>query len=101
VKTGVTLDRDAIAQVSRVHGVSRLRIFGSATRADFDPEHSDVDFLVEFNAGSTDPFDAYFGLKEDLERILERNVDLVMVNAVRNPYFARSASAEAEEVYAA
>ena len=29
--------------------VSRLDIFGSAVREDFDPSRSDLDFLVEFN----------------------------------------------------
>jgi uncharacterized protein len=29
--------------------VRRLDVFGSAARGDFDPEHSDVDFIVEFD----------------------------------------------------
>jgi predicted nucleotidyltransferase len=99
--TGLALDRDAIARACRLHGVSRLRIFGSATSERFDAERSDVDFLVEFAPGAQDPFAAYFGLKEDLESLLGRRVDLVMADAVRNPHFAASASAGAEEVYAA
>ncbi|WP_167140193.1 nucleotidyltransferase domain-containing protein [Diaminobutyricimonas sp. TR449] len=99
--TGLALDRAAIARVCRAHGVSRLRIFGSATSEAFDPERSDVDFLVEFLPGAEDAFASYFGLKEDLEGILDRTVDLVMANAVRNPHFAASASTSAEEVYAA
>jgi predicted nucleotidyltransferase len=31
-------------------------------------------------------FDTYFGLKESLERLLGRPVDLVESSAVRNPY---------------
>ncbi len=98
---GLALDRDAIADACRAHGVSRLQIFGSATSEHFDIERSDVDFLVEFAPGSKDAFAAYFGLKEDLESLLGRKVDLVMTNAVRNPHFAASASTGAEEVYAA
>ena len=97
----IALDRDAIARVCRAHAVSRLRIFGSATSAHFDDRNSDVDFLVEFAPGSPDAFGAYFGLKEDLEALLSRPVDLVMANAIRNPHFAASASDGAEEVYAA
>lgn len=78
-----------------------MRVFGSATRESFDDEHSDVDLLVEFEPTITDLFDAYFGLKEDLERIFGRAVDLVMADAVRNPYFAARATAEAEDLYAA
>lgn len=98
---GLLFDRDAIARVCRAHGVSQLRIFGSATTDSFNPERSDVDFLVEFAPGSVDPFDDYFGLKEDLELLLGRSVDLVMETAVRNPYFAASATSNALDVYAA
>ena len=47
--TALVLDRDAIASLCRAHGVSRLRLFGSAITGQFDPEHSDVDFFVEFD----------------------------------------------------
>ncbi|HOW02171.1 MAG TPA: nucleotidyltransferase domain-containing protein [Rhodoglobus sp.] len=97
----IALDRAAIARACRTHGVSRLAIFGSVTSPRFDAERSDVDFLVEFTPGSSDAFGAYFGLKEDLEGLLGRPVDLVMANAVRNPHFAASAAIGAEEVYAA
>lgn len=95
------LDRAAIARACRAHGVARLTVFGSATTERFDPARSDVDFLVEFSPGSDDPFEDYFGLKEDLERLLGRDVDLVMVTAVRNPYFFEATKATAEQLYAA
>jgi predicted nucleotidyltransferase len=98
--TELALDRDAIARACRAHSVSRLTIFGSATSKRFDEEGSDVDFLVEFAPGAEDASAAYFGVKEDLEELLGRRVDLVMANAVSNPHFAASASEGAEEVYA-
>ena len=98
---GLLIDREAIARACRAHSVSRLRMFGSATTAAFDHERSDVDFLVEFAPGTDDPFDAYFGSKEDLELIVGRPVDLVMESAVRNPFFAASASSSARDLYAA
>jgi predicted nucleotidyltransferase len=97
----IALDREAVARACRAHGVSRLRVFGSVTSARFEKESSDVDFLVEFAPGLEDAFAAYFGLKEDLETLLGRPVDLVMTNAIRNPHFAASASEGAEDVYAA
>ena len=78
----------------------QLAVFGSAVTGDFDPERSDVDFLVEF----TEPenaFTAYFALKEDLEALLSRPLDLVMPGALENPYFAASVTATAEDLYAA
>ena len=81
--------------------VRRIRVFGSATGDRFDETHSDVELLVEFRPDVHDLFDAYFGLKEDLEALLGRRVDLVMADAVDNPYFEASALATAEELYAA
>jgi predicted nucleotidyltransferase len=97
----VTIDRVAIDRACRARGVRRLQVFGSATRATFDAATSDVDLLVVFQPSITDPFDAYFGLKEDLEQVFGRPVDLVMADAVKNPYFAARATAEAEDLYAA
>ncbi|BDZ65561.1 nucleotidyltransferase family protein [Agromyces mangrovi Wang et al. 2018] len=97
----VRVDRDAVAAVCRARGVRRMRVFGSATGDRFDEVHSDVDLLVEFQQGVADPFDAYFGLKEDLEELFGRRVDLVMADAIRNPYFEAGAVATAEELYAA
>ncbi len=96
----LALDREAIAELCRRHGVTRLAVFGSAVSGDFDAERSDVDFLVEF-AGAENGFTAYFALKEDLETLLSRPVDLVMPGALENPYFAASVRATAEDLYAA
>ena len=43
--------KDEIAGICQRYRVSRLEVFGSAARgADFNPETSDVDFLVEFES---------------------------------------------------
>ena len=44
---------------------------------------------------ATDGFGSYFGLKEDLETLFSRPVDLVMPDALENPYFAESVAASA------
>jgi len=68
------------------YGVKRLELFGSASRSDFDLKDSDLDFLVEFAVSySLGAFDRYFGLKEDLERLFQRPVDLVEIKAIKNP----------------
>lgn len=97
----ISLDAEALVRICRARGVKRLRIFGSAISERFDDDRSDVDLLVEFNADVGDPFDAYFGLREDLEQLFGRSIDLVMTAALRNPYFEASAVAKAEELYAA
>lgn len=99
--SSVTVDRDAIAALCRHYGVRRLAMFGSAASGTFDPTDSDVDFLVEFEQDTTDGFGSYFGLKEELESLFSRPVDLVMPDALENPYFAASVAASTWELYAA
>jgi len=94
--------RREIEALCRRHGVCRLEVFGSAADGTFDPRSSDIDFLVEF--GTLAPgtrADAYFGLLEDLERLLGRHVDLVMTRAVRNPYFLERIESSRVVLYAA
>lgn len=84
-------DRAAVERICRECGVRRLDLFGSATSDAFDPERSDLDFLVEF--GSLPPgrrFDAYFDLFMALEQLFERPVDLVTTGNLENPFFLRA-----------
>ncbi|HMR48924.1 MAG TPA: nucleotidyltransferase domain-containing protein [Arachnia sp.] len=100
--TGVdVLDREAIARACEQYSVVRLRAFGSAVTDRFDPATSDIDFLVDFHADAPKGIGPFLGLKEELERIAGRGVDLIEARAVRNPYFAKRAFSEALDVYAA
>jgi predicted nucleotidyltransferase len=76
-------------------------VFGSATTDEFDPERSDVDFLLEFRDDAEASFKTYFALKMAMEQLLGRPVDLVMPKALRNPYFAESVARTSRELYAA
>ncbi|QDC17107.1 hypothetical protein E2561_12485 [Rhodococcus ruber] len=95
------LDCAAIAETCERYGVKRLVIFGSAVTERFNESTSDVDFLVEFRDDVANRFDAYFGLKESLEALLDHPVDLVSPVALENPYFAASVEESGHEVYAA
>lgn len=91
-----------IAALCRRYGVRRLELFGSGISQDFDPQRSDLDFLVDFDSGGTqDLFHRYFGLNEALEHLLGRKVDLVMVGAMKNPFFIESVNKTRQNVYAA
>ncbi|ETA01159.1 hypothetical protein CcI6DRAFT_03403, partial [Frankia sp. CcI6] len=69
----------------------------------FDLDSSDVDVLVEFDAGRDgfDYYGTYFALKEGLERLLGRAVDVVSVTAIRNPYFRDQVMRTRQPLYAA
>ncbi|MFN8475397.1 MAG: nucleotidyltransferase domain-containing protein [Anaerolineae bacterium] len=94
--------REAIAEICARHNVARLDVFGSALRDDFDDAKSDVDLLVEF--GPMAPYarvDAYFDLLDELRTLFGREIDLVMVGAVKNPYIARDIERTRQLLYAA
>jgi hypothetical protein len=94
--------RGELERVCRLRHVHQMDLFGSAARADFDPEHSDLDFLVTFEPLAPDQHaDAYFGLLEDLEALFGRPVDLVVASAIKNPYFRQAVESTKTLVYAA
>jgi predicted nucleotidyltransferase len=59
--------------------VKEIGIFGSYVRGE-ESKHSDIDILVKFSSPIGWEF---IDLKEFLEEILERNVDLVTVQALK------------------
>jgi len=75
---------DEIGRLCRLHGVRKLEVFGSILRSDFDPGRSDVDVLVEFEPLMASSFANFLDLKEALESLLRKPVDLVELHAVRN-----------------
>lgn len=94
--------RREIEELCRVLSVRRLDVFGSGLGESFDVESSDVDVLVEFDVGPRfDHFGTFFDLKEGLERILGRPVDLVSATSIRNPYFKQQVLDTRELLYAA
>jgi uncharacterized protein len=100
---GIVEDRRAeVAVLCEKYGVKRLDLFGSAAGHGFDPEASDLDFIVSFER--RDPpelFDRYFGLNEDLEKLFGRRVDLVTEDALlKDPDFAEGISGERVSLYA-
>jgi predicted nucleotidyltransferase len=95
--------RGDIAALCRRYHVRRLELFGSATRDDFDAAASDFDFVVEFDRDHPDAlsFKTYLGLKESLEALLGRPVDLIEPGALRNPYLKESIRRGREPVFEA
>ncbi|MEM1213923.1 MAG: nucleotidyltransferase domain-containing protein [Planctomycetota bacterium] len=94
--------RCAIAVLCKWFRVQQMDLFGSATSDAFDPDHSDVDFLVKF----ADPMpirrsQAYFQLKAELEALVGRKVDLVEPGRIRNDFYRLGIEATREPLDAA
>ena len=94
--------RDEVTKLCRQYAVRRLELFGSASSGTFDPQRSDLDFLVDLDPnGDQSLFHRYFGFNEALATLFGRKVDLVMVGAMENPYFIESVNKTRQLVYAA
>jgi len=90
-----------ISEVCRKYRVIRLEAFGSVLSEHFGPE-SDVDFVVLFHRDAeTNAFRQYFEFKEELEEILNRPVDLVCANSIRNTVFRNTIDASKVPLFAA
>jgi uncharacterized protein len=104
VHASVDTKREDVRDLCRRYGVTRLDVFGSAARdRDFNEATSDFDFLVEFEAPSDD-LDRYLDLRDALESLLGRSVDLVdrkEIEASRNYIRRRAILTDVESVYAA
>jgi len=93
---------DALRSLCGRYGVARLDLFGSATTEAFNPEGSDLDFLVEFEPEhEMNAADRYFGLLFDLQDLFGREVDLVMDRAISNRYFRAEVERTRKPLYAA
>ena len=91
--------RAEIAEICRRFGVRRLTLFGSGARlVDFEPERSDVDFLVAFEAAASPALGEFFA-PDALAAAVGRPVDLVVEGSVRNPFIRAGIERSAETVY--
>jgi len=72
--------REEILRIARAHGARNVRLFGSAVRGDAD-ETSDVDFLVEFEPGTS--LLQHGAMIADLEELLGRRVDVAPEKTLR------------------
>lgn len=94
--------RKQLDDLCRAYDVRRLDMIGSAVRGGFDPERSDLDFVVEFNNFTVSrAADRFFGLLVDLESLFGRSVDLISYRAIRNPVFKQIVDESRVELYAA
>lgn len=71
---------NSLPQLRQIYPIAQMALFGSVTRSDFDPVKSDIDIMVELDGEVGYKF---IELAEELERLLEKKVDLVSRNAMR------------------
>lgn len=97
----IELNLQKIFDLCRRHKVKSLAVFGSILTDRFN-ENSDVDFLVDFEPIDHSTFDYvtnYFNLRDALESMFNRKVDLIEAKALRNKYFIANINRTKQLIY--
>jgi uncharacterized protein len=97
---GIDISESKLAELCRKWKVIELSLFGSILRDDFGPD-GDVDILVSFDPAAPWSLWDLMDMKEELEVLFGRPVDLVEKEALRNPWRKRRILSIYEVVYAA
>jgi len=98
----ILAEKEAINRICKETRVSKMWLFGSSMREDFDPRRSDLDFVVDFaDPDAPGISDRYFALVEQLEKTFRRPVDIITSRSIKNPVFAGRVNASRKPIYAA
>jgi predicted nucleotidyltransferase len=95
----VELNIEKIKNLCAKHKVSKLFVFGSVLKDTFTNE-SDIDLVVDFEQLDLSEYaDNYFDLKDQLESIFNRPVDLLEEKGIRNPFLRKQIDNEKRLIY--
>jgi predicted nucleotidyltransferase len=96
----VPLPLDLVERFCRKWRIEELALFGSVLRDDFSAA-SDVDVLVTFSPDAQLSLLDFVAMKEELQEILRRPIDLVSKGGLRNPFRRHEILTTRQIVYAA
>ena len=99
-KNGVFINYDNIVTICKKYYINELSIFGSSLRDDFN-KNSDIDILVSFNKGSNITLFDIIELEKEFSGLLNREVDIVEKEALKNPIRKDRILSTREIIYAA
>jgi len=95
----VEINREKLTELCEQYRVKELYLFGSILTDKFN-DLSDIDMLIQFSQiDVSEYFDNYMDLKEALEKLFQRDVDLVENQAIKNPIFRQVIEREKKMVY--
>jgi len=88
-----------ITELCKKHNVRNMYLFGSVLTGKSSSD-SDIDFMVNFGqVNLLQYFDNYMALKDGLEHLLQRPVDLLEEKTIRNPILRRSIDRNKKLIY--
>jgi uncharacterized protein len=94
------IDDQIILSLVKKYRVKELAFFGSVLRTDFN-ESSDIDILVEFDDNKEYSLFDILEIKEEFEKLLGKDVDLIEKQSLKNPYRRENILKNAKVFYAA
>jgi hypothetical protein len=97
---GIDISEDRLTGFCRKWKVTELSLFGSVLREDFGPA-SDIDVLVTFQPDAPWSLWDLLDMREELQHLFGRDVDLVEKDALRNPFRRAEILGNYKVVYAA
>ena len=100
LKTAIPVDEQAIILFCEKWRINELALFGSVLTDEFRAD-SDVDVLVTFDDPTRWSLFDVVDMKDELERLFGRKVDVVEKAAIRNAWRRKSILASYRVIYAA
>jgi predicted nucleotidyltransferase len=99
-KNGIFINYDNIVLICKKYYINELSIFGSSLRDDFS-KNSDIDILISFNKDSNITLFDIIELEKEFSELLNREVDIVEKEALKNPIRKNKILSTREIIYAA
>jgi predicted nucleotidyltransferase len=99
-KNGIFLNYNDVVALCRKYFITELSIFGSSIRDDFT-QNSEIDILVSFDNNSKISLFDIMELEKDFTQLINRNVDIVEKESLKNPIRKNKILSTREIIYAA
>lgn len=91
--------KDDLAILCRRFAIRKLEVFGSAAKDTFDPQSSDLDFIVDPGEYERSVADRFLDFADALETLFGRPIDLITEDSIVNPYFRKAVKAVRKTVF--
>ena len=90
----------SLVEICKRHHVSKLFVFGSAISGKFDATHSDIDLVVELlPMPPEEKGEHLLELWDELEVLLQRKVDLLTDQPIKNPFLRKDIEQSKRLIY--
>jgi predicted nucleotidyltransferase len=96
----IDIDEKLIISLAKKYKIKELALFGSVLREDFS-DKSDIDILIKFTDDNDYSLFDLFEIRDEFEKVLGKEVDLIEKDSLRNPYRRDNIIRNSKVIYAA